>query len=387
MNNKERKPHPLKHKEDIFVCGSDYFRSLLDDINAAQKTIDLETYIFNKDSLGQKIILALVDAAKRGVAVRVLVDGCGTPHWGNGMANQLHKAGGKSKVFHPFPWSITNWSHSVVRLPSAIKFIYFFLKANSRNHRKVALIDSHIAYTGSINISKNHLNKEDGGDGWRDTAIKITNANITDLQLAFDSAWNHSTISERLRQVFQHIKTDPLIRLNYGRHRRRVLYKNLLRQLRSSQRRIWITNAYFVPDNFLLRKLKEAALRGVDVRILLPYKSDLFIMPWASSTFYFNLLKAGVRIYEYLPSILHAKTLILDDWMLVGSSNLNHRSLLHDLEADINVCQPSCKNKLANQFNADIEKAHEISLKNWWHKRPWHQRFIGRLFLYMKYWV
>lgn len=386
MNNRPSQT-TLCTEEAIFVNGSDYFRALLDDIAQARECIDLETYIFNKDALGRRVIDALAQAAKRGVKVRVLVDGCGSPTWGNGLATTLEQAGAKSKVFHPFPWHFWNWSRSVVKLPFMLKFIYFFLKANSRNHRKVVLIDNHIAYTGSINVSQSHLSKEEGGDGWRDTAVRIVKANIQDFQKAFNSAWNHQTVTERLRHIFEHIKTNPVVRLNYNRHRRRILYKTLLRRIRQCRQRIWITNAYFVPDNFLLKQLKDAALRGVDVRILLPHKSDIFIMPWASSTFYQSLLKAGVKIYEYLPSILHAKTLILDDWMLVGSSNLNHRSLLHDLEADILITQSNTKNKLVSQFNDDIAQAHEISLGNFFKQRPWHQRFLGRLFLYVKYWI
>lgn len=380
-------PNPIILDETVYMNGSDYFHALINDIHQAKQQIDLETYIFNRDELGKRIVAALIAAAKRGVKIRVLVDGCGSPFWGNGLARQLERAGVETKVFHPFPWHFWNWSRSVVKLPFMLKFIYFFLKANSRNHRKVILIDQQIAYTGSINISKHHLSVADGGGGWRDTAVRIQQEQIDDFQQAFDSAWDHFTVSERIRHIFAHIKKNPVVRLNYSRHRRRILYKHLLRRVRQCKARIWITNAYFVPDNFLLKHIKDAALRGVDVRILLPHKSDVFIMPWASSTFYQSLLKAGVKIYEYLPSILHAKTLILDDWMLVGSSNLNHRSLLHDLEADINITKPATKQKLIEQFQQDINASHEISLDNFFQQRPWHQRFIGRLFLYVKYWI
>ena len=161
----------------------------------------------------------------------------------------------------------------------------------------------------------------------------------------------------------------------------------MLRKIITCRHRIWITNAYFVPDNFLLRRLKEAAGSGVDVRILLPRKSDIAYMPWASSTFYFNLLKAGVRIFEYLPSVLHAKTLVLDDWALIGSSNLNHRSLLHDLEVDVLLSDSEPINCLAKQFLLDLENASEISLSSWQKHRPRYQRWLGRLLLYVKYWI
>src|SRR3989344_6416821 len=144
------------------------------------------------------------------------------------------------------------------------------------------------------------------------------------------------------------------------------------------QKRIWMTNAYFVPDNFLLKALVDAADTGVDVRIILPKKSDLRFMTWASATFHENLLKAGIRIFEYVPSILHAKTLIIDDWVLVGSSNMNYRSLLHDLEVDINVASLTAKKTLEQQFLTDQQACKEIFLKQWM-QRPLRQRIMGRL--------
>jgi cardiolipin synthase len=249
----------------------------------------------------------------------------------------------------------------------------------------VVLIDQDTAYLGSINITAHHLSKEQGGQGWRDIAIRLKGSKpVSQLREAFESAWSHKNIKERLTHVFTMIKTHPLIRLNYNRHHRRVLYKQLLWQLQDAHERIWITNAYFIPDSRFLKYLKHAASRGVDVRMLLPSKSDIAFMPWASAVFYDSLLKAGVRIFEYLPGVLHAKTLIIDDWMLVGSSNLNQRSLKHDLEADVNIKMPESKEFLKNTFLQDLEQSQELHLTNWTKFRPWIQRLIGRIFLYVK---
>lgn len=376
----------LKHKEQIFFHGEEYFASLIQDINNAVHSIDLETYIFSLDEIGKQIVDCLINAVKRNVTVRVLVDGAGTTFWGNHQIQKLEKLGGKTRIFHPFPWRLWHLSRAYVQLPSLLKAIYFFLTINSRNHRKVCIIDKKIAYIGSFNISSDHIdNNKKHSNGWRDTGIKLTQTNLNELQQAFDTAWDHLPINERVRQIFKHVYTNPIFRLNYNRHRRRILYKNLLRRITRCQKRIWITNAYFVPDNFLLRKLQESAISGKDVRILLPYKSDLLFMPWASKTFYERLLKSGVRIFEYLPAILHAKTLILDDWMLIGSSNLNHRSLLHDLEIDINIRTEESKQSLEKQFLLDLQQSQEITLKSW-RKPPFYQRFFGGILLYLKYW-
>ena len=376
----------IEYLENIFVDGSDFFSSLLNDINNAQHSIDMETYIFKGDKLGEDIAAALIAAAHRQVNIRVLVDGAGSPIWGGSMTRRLEKAGIDTRIFHPFPWRIWHWSRSVIRLPLLLKVIYLLLKINSRNHRKVCVIDEKIVYIGSFNISKCHLKPEDGGQGWRDTGVRLENANLDDLSMAFQAAWNHIPVSERMKVIFRHFNKNPIIRLNNTWQRRRILHKNLLRRITHCKERIWITNAYFVPDNVLLKTLTEAAQKGIDVRILLPRKSDVFVMPWASTTFYYSLLKSGVRIFEYLPNILHAKTLILDNWISVGSSNLNHRSLLHDLEVDVNLQLATSKNKILKQFTHDLENSSEISLKNW-HARPLYQRLIGRLALYMKYWI
>nr|WP_048875651.1 phospholipase D-like domain-containing protein [Candidatus Coxiella mudrowiae] len=374
-------------QETVFTEGQKHFDALLSDIAKAKHSIDLETYLFHNDTLGKRIALELAEAAKRGVKVRVMVDGAGSPLWSANFARFLEEAGVKTKVFHPFPWQLWDWSRSIVKLPSLIKWIYLILKINFRNHRKVCIIDKEIAYIGSLNISKYHLSPEEGGDGWRDTSVRLTGTDLKELIKAFNVAWYHRTIKERLREIFRQIRKDPLIRLNYTHHRRRILYKNLLRKMANCTRRIWITNAYFVPDNFLLKRLKDSARSGIDVRILLPRKSDIAMMPWASSTFYYSLLKAGVRIFEYLPSMLHAKSLIIDDWMVIGSSNLNHRSLIHDLEADIHINSNEAKRTLEQQFLEDLKNSREVSLDSWQTLRPRSQRLMGRLVLYIKYWI
>ncbi|MCB1827143.1 MAG: cardiolipin synthase B, partial [Coxiellaceae bacterium] len=348
---------------------------------------ELETFIFDKDHLGDRIVDALEKTAARGVHVRILVDGAGSPLWTTNYAKRLEKAGAKTRVFHPFPWQLWNWSRSVVKLPWMIKLIYLLLKSNSRNHRKVCIIDDTHAYVGSVNISKCHLSKKEGGDDWRDTAVRLSGANLNPLIDAFNAAWTHRGIKERLRELFLRMRHEQLIHLNHSRHRRRILHKRLLRRINNCKHRIWITNAYFVPDTFLLRRLKEAAKKGVDVRILLPKKSDVLMMPWASSTFYYSLLKAGVRIFEYLPSMLHAKSLIIDGWASLGSTNLNHRSLLHDLEADVNLTQPQSKELLEKLFLEDLQLSHEVDLDTWHRIRPLRQRFLGRIVLYLKYWI
>ena len=370
--------------ERIFFDGNNYFNALLHDIKQAEQSIDLETYIFEQDNLGKEVIVSLTEAAERGVLVRILIDGAGTPQWNNFYARKLESLGGKVRVFHSFPWNFWQWSRSVLHVPSLLKVLYLLLKINSRNHRKVCIIDNKIAYIGSFNICQRHLARDQKGEGWRDTGIKLINLNLSDLLSAFEAAWDHRSIQERVRHYFAHIRANPVMLLNNTWWRRRILRKNLLRRIKKCKKRIWITNAYFVPDNFLLRRLIDAAQAGIDVRILLPQASDVIFMPWASKAFYARLLLAGVRIFEYIPSMLHAKTLIIDNWMILGSSNLNHRSLLHDLEVDVNVRSPESKSLLEQQFLIDLKSAREIFWGDW-QKRAWYQRLVGKIILYLKF--
>ncbi|MBU0745042.1 MAG: cardiolipin synthase B [Gammaproteobacteria bacterium] len=357
---------------------------LLSDIGSAKESIEFETYIFALDQLGRQILEVLTEAVIRGVSVRIMVDGAGTPEWGGPFVKKLEDAGAETRVFHPFPWRLWQWSRSKVHIPSLLKAIYLLLKINSRNHRKVCIIDKKIVYIGSFNVSQNHLDKNHNGQAWRDTGIRLNHVDLQEVSRAFEAAWSHLPNHERIKNFFRYLRTNPVVRLNNAWYRRRILHKNLLNRIRDCKNRIWITNAYFVPDNFLLRRLIDAARSGVDVRILLPHESDIGFMPWASQAFYERLLKAGARVFEYIPSILHAKTLILDDWMTIGSSNLNYRSLLHDLEVDVNVRLSESKHILEQQFLLDLENAKEIYLEDW-QKRRWYQRIVGWVLLNLKY--
>jgi len=367
-------------KETVIFDGKDYFDALICDIGNAKKTIDLETYIFTFDALGQKVLAALTAAVKRGVMVKILIDGAGNLEWTGKEITQFEAAGGQWRIFHSFPWRLLQWSYSYVKGSKLRKAIYLLLHINARNHRKVCIIDKKIVYIGSYNIRKESL------DNYRrEVAVRLQNYDFHDLQRAFEAAWSHRNIAERVRDFFHLLRQDPIIRLNNTWYRRHFLYKNLLRRIRNCKKRVWITNAYFVPDNLLLRRLKAAAKNGVDVRILLPRKTELVFMSWASRFFYAKLLKSGVKIYEYLPGILHAKTLILDDWMLIGSSNLTHRSILHDLEVDVNIRTLAAKQSLEKLFLADLEQSKKVQYGDWNHRPLW-QRMVGKLILCIKYW-
>lgn len=373
--------------EQIFSSGEAHYQALLADIAHAKNSIDFESYIFSNDEAGQAIAQGLIEAIHRGVKVRVIVDGVGSPFWGSGLAQKLENAGAETKIYNPFPWQIGNLQRSTKRDLLLFKWLYLIFNINTRNHRKLTLIDNKIAFIGSFNVHKCHLPKQRGGFGWRDTSVRVSQANLGELSQAFEETWNHRRLHERLRDSFHRIKKNPRFRLNTTLYARRILFKHLLRRLRLSKQRIWVTSAYFIPSTLLVRRLKEAAKREVDVRLLLPKKSDVFFMDWASSTYYHTLLKAGVRIFEYQPSVLHAKSLIIDDWMLVGSTNMNSRSLIHDLEVDAEIHTDQAKKELNDLYLKDLEQSHEITLENRENTLSLHKRVLGRIATYFRYFI
>jgi cardiolipin synthase len=152
-----------------------------------------------------------------------------------------------------------------------------------------------------------------------------------------------------------------------------------------ANRRIWITTPYFVPPPKMLHLLRKMAWSGVDVRLIVPKKSDIWFMTWVSRAFYFSMLRAGVRVFEYEPRVLHAKTMIVDDWFLVGSANFNHRSFLHDLEVEVRVAESSSRAVLVSQFEIDQAFSSEV-LPTTWARRMFIPRIVGWFFTRFRYW-
>jgi cardiolipin synthase A/B len=372
-------PLSLEIRETVFSEGSQYFRALLQDMAQAKSSIDLEAYTFELDSLGEKVIDQLAAANRRGVRVRVMLDGAGSSVWSSNIAGQLENAGVQVRIFRALPWKIKQWEWSFPRLTWLLKLRQLLKSINRRNHRKICLIDRRLAFVGSFNISKRHLPRDEGGESWRDTAVRLEGLNFDNLHHAFNSAWfdDRSPISRRIFSMLH-------FRLNHIR--RRKLRNDLLNRISQCHSRIWITNAYFVPDLSFLKYLKRAARRGIDVRILLPGTSDIFFIPLATAMFYQSMLQSGMRIFEYTQSILHAKIMILDEWVTVGSSNLDHLSLFSNLEVDVVLNLPSSKTTIQEQFLVDLGHSQEVYVKDL-PNRPLWKKVIGRFLLYLKRWL
>lgn len=371
-----------KHIE-LFYSGDEYFKALESRIDGAVSHIYLESYIFAFDRLGIRIVDALGRAAQRGVDVRVIVDGVGSYTWIGNLVEEAKVRGIALKVFKRLPWQrIYCWRRFS---SSLLNFKEGLTQLNRRTHRKLCVIDGTRAFVGSMNIIEYHCNQYMNGDAWRDTGVYVEGDEVGVLQRDFIRLWRKKDrrmmLKGRLRK--RRVSSGDRIKLNSRKNLREQNYLDLLVLLLGARKRIWIETAYFVPDRRLVRALRTVAESGVDVRVMVPAQADVFFIPWVSSAFHRGLLQAGIRIFEYTKTMLHAKAILVDDYGVVGSSNLNHRSLFHDLEVDVHFGDREAVESLARQFVYDETSCREIALDSW-HHRPFLQRMIGSVLLLVR---
>lgn len=380
---------PTWDKVQLYFTGYEYFRDVLSAIAMAKSEVLVESYIFNLDPIGLRVIAALKEAQGRGVQVKVLVDGVGSFNWQTNLEAHCKALAIPFRAYHPIPFQpliLKKISWRNLRI-----FLLLLRKSNKRNHRKIFLIDSQLAFLGSLNISQVHTKEFLGQKAWRDTGVQVSGAALIDLKHAFDQAW----LTARLGRAFlagtiirlkskQHISSS--LRLNTTATWRFKLLRDLNRKLNAAKTRIYITNAYFIPRRSILRSLRKAAQRGVHVAICLPSHSDVWVVKWASKSLYLRLLKSGVHIFEYQPSMMHAKTLIIDNWATVGSHNLNHRSFIHDLEAEVALSDENSILSLVQNWHSDIRSSQEITLHTLG-KMNIFERSLARFAYWFKYWL
>lgn len=381
-------------QEQVFPGADEFFSALLAEIEQAQLSIDLEMYIFELDQLGDRVIKAFQMAAARGVRVRVMVDGVGSPTWSKNTLIQLEESGVNARIYRPYPW-VKIGVRFFPKMFNLRKLNTAFKRLNRRNHRKVCVIDEKIAWVGSMNIDEKLLRAYVGNDAWRETGVRVVGESIQTLRFAFERAWmmawagrprSFKLVKSNLKNISLFWRKNPLVRLNLSFYLRNLYYQDFLERLHTAHHRIWITSAYFIPSGPILKALNAAARNGIDVRILVSKESDVRISRWVTSVFLLGLLQAGVRVFEYEPRILHAKSLLIDDWASVGSSNINHRSLIHDLEVDVVLEEERSVSDLVKYFERDLTSAKELTLKEY----ASHfsvKNILGRCLFFFRYWL
>lgn len=370
-------PLPAWSSEQIYFSATQWYADLQRDIDRAQRSICLQTYIFDIDAVGEPLLKALCAASQRGVEVRVIVDGIGSAAATEFLQQVLQGNRAELHVYHPLPWHwVTN------RLERDDWFARFFerlTRVNNRQHSKLCLIDGDIAWTGSFNITYDHIENNGRGLDWKDCGVRVSGERCLLLSEFFNAVWNQDA-----RILSPYFFFHPVTNFSPALRKRRL--RILLQQIHAAQNRIWITSAYFSPIPRIVRALKKASARGVDVRVMVPEHSDVSFFPALASTYYADLLRTGIHIHEYGDGILHSKHMLIDDAVIVGSSNMNHRSTLHDIELDIELFAKLSREQMENDFAASIQKCREITLDNLNRFYAWLLAF-GQIPRLLRYWL
>lgn len=372
--------------EEIFFDGDEYFDRLIKDIDQAQHYITVEIYIFNDDMLGRKIVAHLINAHQRGVKVQIIVDGVGSYDFFDKLHGIFQKRGIIVKIYNPLPFY-----HPYYGKLSFLRKLQIFsirlLRLNKRNHRKIITIDHSIMYSGSFNITAEHT-RYHVEKAWKDMGVRVTGDHVRFAVLNFKRTWklrDYYRYKKQLRGKANINWRHSPLRLNHTLFMKRYFYKNFLRRIHQSQEKIWLMTPYFIPKRRLIRALGKAAKRGVDVRLLISSRTDVELFRWLQYFYYSYLLAKGVKVYQYTDSVLHAKNYIIDDWMTIGSTNLNHRSFLHDLEVDVIVQDDKKKKEVEEHFLKSLESQKTITIEGL-KQRPLWDRILSRLFFLFKYW-
>jgi cardiolipin synthase len=318
------------------------FDALLAAVAAAQHHIHLEFYIVRNDATAGRLIALLAEKAQAGVEVRLLYDAMGSVHLKGRTLRPLLKAGGRATAFLP------------------LNPLRSRIQVNLRNHRKLAVIDGHTAFTGGMNIGDEYLGLCDGFSYWRDSFLKLEGPAVAGMQRVFSEDWDFASgealngdayfpeLSEAGRAVVQVVESGPDQDIKAIRE---LFFAAIL----SARERLWVATPYFVPDPGLLDALRLARYRGVDVRLLTVLRPDHWIT-WYAGRYYFPaLLDTGAEIYRYKRGMMHAKLMIADGrWAMVGSANLDNRSLHLSFEAGCVLHSPALVAELEEQFRRDV---------------------------------
>ena len=333
--------------------GVQAFPAMLDAIRGAERQVLLEMYWLDSDRTGRRFATALADAAGRGVEVALLYDSLGSWEAESSMFAELEQAGVAVIEFNPLaPW----------------KKRFRLGRMTRRNHRKVLVVDSSVGFTGGANLADPWLPLDEGGQGWRDDVIRVEGPCVTGLIDSFLHGWRREG-GRRLTRVKDVRCLDGgshnvrVLGENYSRHRREIMQAYLYNIYRA-KKRVWITNSYFLPDHTVVRALRRAARRGVDVRVLLPGVSDVEIVRHATRAMWGWLMRAGVRLYEWMPSILHSKSAVIDGrWSTTGTFNLDYRSIRANLEVNVAVLDEGFAQVMEASFLQDLEQSREVDIR------------------------
>jgi cardiolipin synthase len=370
---KKPKPFPVTPPRTVRVGGADgevttytYGRDLYDDmlaaIEGAQRQVLFETYIWKGDEVGEQFKAALAAAAARGVEVYCIYDS-----FANLVVSPRFKRFPAAMKVLPYPVYTAGWR-------------FFDLRRYGRDHRKILVVDDAVGFVGGYNVGTAYRTE------WRDTHVRVTGPAVWDLKRAFADFWNLNRRrligqSERPLLLETASSWEPRIRVHRNVPRLWVfpIRGMYLEAINRASRNIWLTQAYFLPDQDFVDAMVGAAQRGVDVRLLVPLKSNHVVADWISRGYYDQLLRGGVRIFRYQGAMVHAKTATVDgSWSTIGTANIDRLSLQGNYEINVEVIDGGLAATLEEIFTADQGNCLELTLSEW-SARDLHRRFTESL--------
>jgi cardiolipin synthase len=341
--------------------GAQAYPAMLAAIDGAQRFVHLETFIFADDATGGRFAKSLVAAAIRGVEVTVLYDAVGSWRTHRSFLRGLRRHGVTVRAFSPFfPW---RGSSSLLR----------------RDHRKLLVVDAQVAFVGGINISDAWAPERLGGMHWRDDVLRIEGPAVAPLDGVFRATWRTAMrgLAQTLAGGRPEARTPPAAEAKGSSSvaifaSRRAIHHAYLYAIQRATRSVVIASGYFVPDGAMLRALREARRRGVEVTLILPAKSDHFSVVWAGRALYGRLLRWGVRLFEWPESVFHCKTAVIDGvWGTVGSFNLDRWSLSWSYELNAVFSDPRLGGLLHDAMAQDLRVCQPIALEAWKARSRW----------------
>jgi cardiolipin synthase len=349
------------NRVDVLIDGNAMYECLGAAIDAARHHVHAQYYLIRNDATGSWFRDRLIAAAQRGVHVRLLIDGFGCFALGPAWRRPLRRAGVRIGEFLPM--------RSVLLQP-----------VNLRNHRKIVVIDGETAFTGGFNIGDEYRGHMRGVGGWRDVHIRIEGPAAQELQRVFFQDWAFAT-NEPIEpsQYFPRVtiaRGDATIAIvpSGPDTRTEAIHRLFFGAIVGAEREVLVTTPYFVPTESLTVAMELAAMRGVDLKVLLPGRSNHSVTFHAGRSFYSQLLDAGVDLREYLPGIVHAKTLVADGKVaLVGSANMDLRSFRLNFEVHALVHDATTATTLRDAFYSEVADSQRVDLAAW-HARPWTLR-------------
>lgn len=354
------------NRVEVLRNGVRIFPSMLEAIRNAKKTINVEFYIYWDGEIGREFAETLAERSRAGVRVNVILDAVGSANMSQNLVDFLQRNGIDVEWYHPIRW-------------------YTLSRVNHRTHRKLLIVDGEIGFAGGVGIADNWLGDADSHDHWRETMVRVEGPVVTQMQFAFMDNWVKSRgelltgldyfpkVEPRGECLTQVLKSSP----SEGSSAVKLMY---VVSIVSARKSVYISSAYFVPDADTVRALEGAVRRGVDVRVIVPGEhTDVPIVRHAGRLAYSHLLRRGIRIFEYLPTMMHAKTMVVDGiWTTIGSTNFDNRSFRLNDEVNVNVYDAAVAAQMEQMFFEDLARCEEITRRRWI-RRPWLDKVKERV--------